>query len=163
MKRVRIVLAVIIGLLLAGITAAPASAETADGADVDPLVAAMMAEVPGGVLLDSNRAVWPELDMELSVPSATMGTTSTTSTSAVGPCASGKICIYTGQSLTGSSLTFGTCGIHSVPSSFTTRSLANARSSGHTQARNGTTVLATAYAGGWTNVYGTTTNLRCVF
>lgn len=160
MRRVRIVVAVIIGVLIAGLTAAPASAETTDGIDVDPLVAEMMAEVPGGVLLDADNAVWPELGMELSVPSAS---TRSMSTASVGSCASGRICAYSGQNLSGSSLSFSTCGIHSIPSSFTTRSLANARSSGYVQARNGTTVLATAWAGGWTNVYGTTTNLRCVF
>lgn len=160
MTRLRVIVAVVIGLLFAGATAAPASAETSDGVDADPQIVEMMAEVPGGVLLDATHAVWPELGMELIVPASSMGAMSVSS---VGPCATGRICAYTGQSLTGSALTFSTCGIHSIPSTFHTRSLANARSSGYTQARNGTAVLATAWAGGWTNVYGTATNLRCVF
>lgn len=163
MNRMRGVVAVAIGLLFAGMMAAPASAETNDGEGVDPQIVEMMAEVPGGVLIDAHHAAWPELGMELIVPSTSSSTMSTMSTSSVGSCASGKICAYTGQSLSGSVLTFSTCGIHSIPSTFSVGSLANARSSGYTQARNGTTVLATAYAGGWTNVYGTTTNLRCVF
>ncbi|MBO0981128.1 hypothetical protein [Microbacterium sp. SD291] len=160
MTRMRVLVSVVVGLLFAGATAAPASAETGGWADADPQIVEMMAEVPGGVLLDATHAVWPELGMELIVPESSIGVASM---AAVGPCATGRICAYSGQSLTGSVLTFSTCGIHAIPSSFRTRSLANARSSGYTQARNGTTVLATAWAGGWTNVYGTATNLRCVF
>src|SRR5690606_12331443 len=41
------------------------------------------------------------------------------------------------------------------------KSVANARSTGSVQARNGTTVPKTVYAGSWSNVTGTVTNLRC--
>jgi len=160
-KTVRTMIAVAAGFLLAVAMVAPASASSGDEqpVDVDPQVARMLEEVPGGVLVDAKHAVWPELHMELIVPSSA----SSLARAAVGSCATGLICLYDGYSLSGTKLTFGTCGISTVPSSFATRSLANARSSGYTQARNGTTVLATASAGGWTNVYGTTTNIRCVF
>jgi hypothetical protein len=81
----------------------------------------------------------------------------------VGSCGTGLICAYNGYSLTGAMLTFGTCGVHYLPGSFVTRSLADARSSGYAQARYGSSVVAVAYAGSWTNVYSSITNIRCVF
>lgn len=155
-RRVLAAWAMIAGLVIAVATVAPASASTDDSVEVDPQVARMLAEVPGGELVDAHHAVWPEQGMELIVPASTMAR------AAVGQCATGKYCLYTGYSLSGSVLTFAVCGIQSVPSSFTARSLANARSGGFVQARSGTTVLATASAGAWTTVGGTTSNLRCV-
>ena len=110
--------------------------------------------------VDGNHAVWPRLDMELEVPTASQRSLSASS---VGPCPSDRICLFSGYSLGGTMLSFGTCGIHTVPSTFSARSLAHARATGYTQARNGTTVIATAYAGGWANIYSTATNIRCVF
>ncbi|WP_226533004.1 hypothetical protein [Microbacterium paraoxydans] len=138
--------------------AAPAMASTPDDREVDPLVAAVLDEVPGGVIIDATHAEWPELRMALSVPSAS-GVTARS----VGSCATGKICAYNGSSLGGSSLTFGGCGANAVPSSFSVRSVANARSSETVQARNAGTVLKTVSPGSWANVSGTVTNLRCVF
>jgi len=160
MKSLRAVIAIAAGILLAVATVSTASASSDDHDDIDPQIAQVLEEVPGGVLLDAHHAVWPALSMEMIVPTSS---SSAFSPSSVGSCATGQICLYDGYSLTGAQLNFGTCGIHTVPGSFTTRSLAHARTSGYTQARNGTTVLATAYAGGWTNVYGTTTNIRCIF
>ncbi|WP_337005067.1 MULTISPECIES: hypothetical protein [unclassified Microbacterium] len=148
--------AAVVGLIVA-LGSAPANAAVTGDRDVDPQVAAMLEEVPGGILIDSTHAVWPELDMALSVrPDSGFAARS------VGSCATDKICAYSGVSLSGSVLTFGTCGILSVPGSFSVKSAANARTSGYAQPRNGTTVLATIYAGGWSNVSGTTTNIRCV-
>lgn len=159
MSRRRSAIAVLVGVLLAVATVAPATASEAGPRDIDPQVAVMLEEVPGGILLDTNHAVWPALGMELIVPHAS----ASFARSAVGGCSNGRICLYAGYGLSGATLTFGTCGISVVPSSFTTRSLANARGSGYTQARNGSSVNATVYAGGWSNVYGTTSNVRCVF
>lgn len=160
MTRVRILVGVVIGVLVAALTVAPASAEEAGPEQVDPQVAAMLEEVPGGIVLAPDHAIWPELDMELIVPS-TDGLS--LRTASVGSCSSGLICAYSGYTRSGAMLTFGTCGIHYIPVSFTMRSLANARSSGYAQARYGTSVVAVAYAGSWANVYGATTNIRCVF
>lgn len=156
MKRMTIVAAAVLGLIVA-LGSAPANAAVAGDGDVDPQVAAMLDEVPGGIVIDATHAVWPELAMELSVRPES-GVTARS----VGSCATDKICAYSGVSLSGSVLTFGTCGILSVPASFSVKSAANARSSGYAQPRNGTTVLATINAGGWGNVSGTTTNIRCV-
>lgn len=148
------VLSVTVALMLAG-ASAPAFAAESRGDDQDPLITAMLEEVPGGVVIDETHVVWPRLDMALIVRTGP-------SPRAVGTCATGKICAYTAGSLGGSSLSFGTCGAHAIPASFIARSLANARSSGSVQARNASTVVATVYAGNSTNLAGTVTNLRCV-
>lgn len=159
MTAVRSLIAIATGVVLAITAVSPADAVAGGRIDVAPEVAQMLDEVPGGVLIDGNHAVWPELHMELVVPT---GSPRSFPASSVGPCPSGEVCLFTGYSLGGTMLSFSTCGIHSVPSSFSARSLAHARSSGSTQARLGTTVLATAYAGGWANISGMTTNVRCV-
>ena len=147
-------LTALVGLALtAGAT--PAVADSAD--EQDPLMTAMLEEVPGGVIVDEGRVVWPRLDMELNVRPG-----QATVAREVEKCASGRICAFNAVNQGGSSLTFGTCGTHPIPSAFVTRSLANARSSGSVQARNGLTVLATVYPGNWTNLIGTVTTLRCV-
>ncbi|MFF7292759.1 hypothetical protein ACFY9N_09525 [Microbacterium sp. NPDC008134] len=155
--------AVLSALIVAGllVASAPAAASAATGADeVDPQIAQMLDEIPGGVLIDSHRAVWPELDMEVTVPGAVGGFASR---AAVGSCATGRICAYSSGSLMGTSVSWGTCGILTVPSGFVPRSLANARSSGYAQARNSAGgVLATANAGAWANVGGTAKTVRCV-
>lgn len=138
-----------VGGALSANAAEPATAE-------DPLITAMLEEVPGGVVIAENRVVWPELDMELIVQ-----TDSAAHRRAVRNCATGRICAYDALSLGGSALTFGTCGDHTIPSSFSAKSLANARTSGHVQARNGSTVLSTVSAGAWNNVAGGFTSLRC--
>lgn len=156
MKRTTVLAATVLGLVMT-LGAAPAMAAVQDDREVDPLVAAMLEEVPGGVLVDENHAVWPELGMDLRVPSAS-GITARS----VGTCATGKICAYNAASLGGGVLTFATCSVHAIASSFTVKSVANARTSGYVQARNGTTVVKTVNANSWGNVSGTVTNLRCV-
>ena len=155
MKRSAVLAAVVVGVMIA-LGAGPAGAAVQDEPELDPQVVAMLEEVPGGVVIDATHAVWPELDMELRVVPA-----SGFAARSVGACATGKICAFNATSLGGSVLSFGTCTTHAVPSSFGTKSVANARSSGYVQARNGSTVLKTVYAGGWSNVTGTVTNLRC--
>jgi hypothetical protein len=154
MKRTTALAAALLGLVFA-LSAAPAHADTRD--KVDPLVAAMLEEVPGGVLIDSTHAVWPELDMELSVPGA-----SGMAARSVGSCATARICAYNAASLSGGSLSFGTCVTHTIPASFSAKSVANARTSGSVQVRNGSTVLTTIGSNSWSNVSGTVTNLRCL-
>lgn len=163
MRRARILVAVLAGVLLAGALTSPAAADDDGAAVVDPQIAEMLAEVPGGVLIDPSHAVWPELGMELEVPViAASNRSSSLSAASVGSCATGNVCVFSGYSLGGARLSWGTCGIHSIPTSFTARSLAHARSSGYTQARSGTTVVATAYVNGWANIYSYVSNVRCV-
>lgn len=156
MKRNTVLAAALLGLVIA-LGAGPANAAVQDDPKVDPQVAAMLEEVPGGVAIDATHAVWPDLGMELSVSSA-----SGVAARAVGSCATGKICAYNANSLGGSALSFTPCSVSTIPSSFTVKSVANARTSGYVQVRNGSTVLKTVTAGTWSNVAGTVTNLRCV-
>lgn len=153
--RTMIVTALTAALALFG----PAAAASAAEERVDPVIAGVLAEVPGGIVVDANHAVWPALDMEMT----TAADDQRLALSSVGTCSSGLVCAYSGSSLSGTRMSWSTCGDHTVPSSFSVRSIADARSTGKLQARNGTTVLATAYAGGWANVSGTTTYVRCTF
>lgn len=153
---------VLTGLLVAGLLtlSAPAAASAATHHDpVDPQIVQMLEEIPGGVLIDARHAVWPALDMEVVVPAPGGSAASR----AVGACATGRICAYSGGSMSGTTVSWGTCGTLSVPSGFVPRSLANARTSGYAQARTSSGgVLATANAGAWVGVGGTATTVRCV-
>lgn len=158
MKAGRIAVGIAIGVLLSGGLGGAAYAEGFGEEETAPLIVEVMDEVPGGIVIDGNHAVWPELGMTLTVPSrGEVGLRA-----AVGACATGQVCAFTGGSVTGAKLSWTTCSTHTIPSSFVTRSIADARSSGSLQARNGSTVLATAPANGWANVSGTANNVRCI-
>lgn len=153
MRRINAMAAVLLGLLASTLgVAAPAIADT--GNALDPQIAAVMDEVPGGIIIDDRHAVWPDIGMEMLVPSPIAAFS-------VGACATGKVCAFSGYNTSGAQLNWSTCSTFSI-SAFTVRSIADARSTGYLQARNGTTVVATAKAGALANVYGTTTNVRCV-
>ncbi|MGB3373774.1 MAG: hypothetical protein WBA87_01365 [Microbacterium sp.] len=137
--------------ILASAPAASAAEATVPHADI----AAMMDAVPGGVLIDADHAVWPSTGLEMTSSAAV-------TPFSVGSCATGSVCAFSSANLGGSKLSWSTCSTFTISSSFTVRSIADARSSGYLQARNGTTVLATANAGASANVYGTVTNVRCV-
>lgn len=156
MRLVKSIIATGAGIVLALTGSLPVFAS--DMPETDPQVVQMLEAVPGGILVDAQTAVWPELGMELSVPSPG----GMSARAAVGTCPSGAICAFGEGSLNGARLSFTGCGVLPVPATFTTRSMADARASGYAQARNGSTVLATATAGSWTNVSGTTTNIRCL-
>ncbi len=142
-------------LVFVSLLGGEASAASADTGEVAPEVAYALKVEPGGVSVDYWNAVWPKLDMTLTVPS-------TVSRAAVGKCASGRVCAFNGYGASGTYLSWGSCGSHSTSAlSGSVRSIANARSSGTLKARNGTTVLATAGAGSSANVYGSTTNVYC--
>ncbi|MDQ1174944.1 hypothetical protein QE430_003251 [Microbacterium testaceum] len=118
-----------------------------------PDIAAALREIPGGVVIDSHHAEWPELGMTMDVPSGTER--------AVGSCADGNVCAFSGSSLSGTRVSFSTCGTYSP--GITVRSIADARSSGYVQARSSSgSVLATAIATSWANVSGTVATLNCV-
>lgn len=122
--------------------------------DIDPEIAAVLDAVPGGTVIDADHAVWPALGMRMTSADAV-------SAFAVGSCATGAVCAFSGLNGSGSKLSWSTCGTFTI-SAFTVRSIADARSTGYLQARNGTTVVATAYAGASANVYAAVTNVRCV-
>lgn len=114
-----------------------------------------LAQEPGGVVVNDTTVLWPELGMTLQVQDVGFGIR------AVGSCATGRVCAYRSANLTGSMLSWTSCGTFSTSALAGVGSIANARSSGTLQARNGTTVLATAGANGSANVFGVVTNVRC--
>ncbi|MFJ6547693.1 MULTISPECIES: hypothetical protein [unclassified Microbacterium] len=154
MKHSRPLTAVLLALALVAM-GGPAVAATEE--PVDPQLTRLLDEVPGGVVIDGGSAVWPELDMEYR-PAAV---TPRAAARAVGSCATGRICAYNASNLGGGVLSWGSCTTISIPSSFATRSAANARTSGYMQVRNGTSVLASVNANAWSNVSGSATNIRC--
>lgn len=142
-------------LMFIGLLGLPQMASAATSpALADPRISAVMADVPGGILLDRNHAVWPELGMDMETPG-------TVSLFAVGTCATGSVCVFDGYGAQGAKITWRSCGNPSV-SSFTVRSIATARGTGYAQARAGNSVRATAYAGSFANVCGSVDNVRCV-
>jgi hypothetical protein len=118
-----------------------------------PDIAAALVEVPGGVAIDANHAEWPDLGMRMDV----LGD----GDKAVGSCATGNVCAFNGTGLTGTRVSWSSCGTYSP--GMTVRSIANARSAGYAQARSSSgSVLATAIASSWANVSGTVADVRCV-
>lgn len=81
---------------------------------------------------------------------------------AVGTCATGTYCVYSGPNRTGSKIAFSTCANHSVsPLGGPVRSMANARSSGSVVAKNSSTVVLTVAVGGSKNTTATVTHANC--
>ncbi|MDR6692139.1 hypothetical protein J2X55_003077 [Microbacterium sp. 1154] len=121
--------------------------------EVHPDIATALAEIPGGVVIDSHHAEWPELGMTIDVPSE--------HERAVGSCADGNVCAFSGANLLGTRASFSSCGTYAP--GITVRSIANARSAGYLQARSSSgSVLATAIATSWANVSGSVATLNCV-
>ncbi len=147
------ILLAVAALGVAVVTAGAAS--PAAGSSVDLRVLEAVQNVPGGVIVDAHTATWPDLSMTLTVPDALPQ-------SSIGTCPNGSVCVFSGTSLTGARLSWTSCGTFSTAAlGSAVRSLADARSTGHADARDGTTVLATAYAQSWNNVSGTADNVAC--
>ena len=156
MTRLRIAVVVGLALVLTG-AGGPVAVATAEEPSLDPLMVRILDEVPGGVVIDAGSAVWPKLDMEYTSNTETVRTMAR----AVGNCATGRICAYRELNRVGAMLSWGSCTTITIPSSFATKSAANARTSGYMQVRNGSSVLATVSANAWSNVSGSATNIRC--
>ena len=141
-------------LVLAGISlASPAQANSQDVVPEAELVKAME-RVPGGDVIDSHTAYWPDLQMTMTVPDERLR-------DAIGTCPHGSVCAFSGPTLSGTRLAWTTCGTHSTAALGAVGSIANAKTSGTLQARYGTTVMATASAQSWNNVTGTVNNVHC--
>jgi hypothetical protein len=144
----------VVGVIAGAMTLVAPAAYAQSAPSVDPEIAAVMAEVPGGSVVDDDHAVWPALGMEMTAADAV-------APFSVGSCATGSVCAFSGLNGSGSKLSWSTCSTFTI-SAFTVRSVADARSTGYLQARNGSTVVATANAGASANVYAAVTNVRCV-
>lgn len=154
MKRTLASLAIATVLVLSA--AAPAAVAD-EASDLHPDVEYALANQPGGYATSFGSAVWPALGMELEVVSDYAR--------AVGTCATGSICAYSSSGLGGTKLSWTTCGSKSTAALSTVGSIANARTSGTLQARQGATVRASAGANSQANVpvayWSSITNVFC--
>lgn len=129
-------------LAILALVGAPSPVSAEDTVLVHPDIAYALIAEPGGVATSWSTAEWPALGMTMTVPVAR----------SVGTCDTGFICAYSGAGQAGSRLDWTSCGSKSTAALLTVGSIANARSSGTLQARQGTTVRASATAGNAANV-----------
>lgn len=141
-----------VGALFVAVMSAPAA--HASEITPDREIAYALEQVAGGYATSEHTASWPKIGME-------MVSSLATAPFSVGSCATGSICAYSGYTLTGSKLSWTGCSTYSTAALPSVGSIANARSSGTLRARNGTTVVATAGAGGQANVWSAVTNVQC--
>ncbi|RLP75202.1 hypothetical protein D9V32_09870 [Mycetocola tolaasinivorans] len=151
--------ALLAALLFGGATAASAAAPA--GADaIQARVDRVLVEFPGGVQTGPGEVTWGGGEAILTiVDEASTGF----STFAVGSCATGNMCAYTGVNQTGSRIIFTSCtAANSVsPLGSPVRSIANARNSGLAFGFNGTTPNVIVSAGDYVNTNAKVTRVGC--
>lgn len=126
---------------------APIAAIAAPVADtLQTRVDAVLSEFPGGTQTGLNQITWDGGAMILTLEDTSGGI----GLFAVGSCATGYHCAYSGNALSGNKLSLSGCDTtHSTAALGVVRSIANAHSSGYVQAKNASgSVLSTVYAGG---------------
>lgn len=118
-------------------------------------VDAILASFPGGVQTGLGEITWDDGEVTLTITDSTA--------KAVGTCASGSFCAYTGTSMSGARISFTNCsGTNSVaPLGAAVRSFANARSSGTVYAYNGLSSVDSVSTGSHKNTTATITRLGC--
>ncbi len=135
------------------IAASPTAAHAAPA--IDDAIAYALDAIPGGVATSPHSAEWPALGMRAD----------TLTGRAVGSCATGNICAYSGAGQTGTRLSWTTCGSKSTAALAQVGSIANARSSGTLTALASSTVRATAVASAAADVAlayrASITSIRC--
>lgn len=97
--KIRVLSAIALIVVALGVPAAPATATAVE--DVDPQVAYALQVEPGGIAVDYWHAVWPDLDMTLTVQQEQLFVAV-----AVGSCASGRVCAFNGYGAPGSFLSW---------------------------------------------------------
>lgn len=132
----------LISVLVFGLGERTVAEASGSSFDVHPDVAYALSVQPGGVATSYWSAVWVDAGMRLDVPSAR----------AVGTCATGSVCAFSAGALAGTKLSWTTCGSHSTAALAQVGSIANARASGTLQARQATTVRASAGPNAWASV-----------
>lgn len=146
MKAVRAIrLALLAATTAAALTLGGALSASAasSGETMQERVDRVLLDHPGGVQIAPNEVSWENGAVVL-----TLAPTDGIAPLAVGSCASGSYCAYNGSGLSGSKLTFSTCGTYSTTALGTVRSIANARTSGYVDAKNSSgSVLATISSG----------------
>lgn len=136
--------AVALGLIGASLfvsSAAQAAPGDAAATDLQNRIDEIIEDYPGGTQIGPNGISWDDGDMLLTLEAPEIGV------QAVGSCATGSFCAYSGTSLTGSKLSYSSCTTHST-AGISVHSIANARGSGTVQAKNSSnSVLASVGAG----------------
>lgn len=126
-------------VLLSLVAPFAASADEPASDALQQRIDSILTQYPGGMQTAANEVSWDDGDIVLTLDSGNgIGPL------AVGSCETGKYCAYSGIGLSGSKITFTTCGTTQSTSPIgTVRSLANARSSGRIEAKSsGGIVLA---------------------
>ena len=116
----------------------------------------ILAAYPGGTQVGEREISWDGGEVILTLePEFT--------TFAVGNCATGSFCAYTGANRSGTKVSFTNCSATNSTSVLgkPVRSVANARSSGSVRAYNGSSTVLTVAAGGTSNTTSTVTRLGC--
>ncbi len=142
----RILVTSIVALtLVAGASPAAQAADPSDDS-LQARVEAVLAKSPGGTQIGPNEISWDGGQIVLTLEAAAAGA----ETFAVGSCATGAYCAYSGTYQSGSKLTFWACSTTVSTSAIGyARTVTNARASGYVNAKNsGGSVLATVWAGG---------------
>jgi hypothetical protein len=102
-------------------------------------VDAAMLAIPGGVQIGDDSIAWDGGAVVLTLEGGS-------NQQSIGTCSTGSYCAWSGASYTGNKLSFTACSIGGTASSLAplgtnAQSLANARTSGTVQAKNGATVV----------------------
>ena len=145
-----------LALVVLSLSASPAFAST----PAPQTAAAILAEHPGGEEIAPGVISWDNGAVVLTLADAASPDT-------VGTCATGQYCAWSGTSYTGTKLAFTACSSAGTSSSLSllggvVRSTANARSSGHVDAKNGSTLVYSMAAGtGHPTNSSTLTSLVC--
>lgn len=142
----RLVVLAAIGVLSLGMIAPSMAAYAAEDSGLQDRVDAVLAEFPGGTQTMANEISWDGGQMILTLATGD----DSFAARAVGSCATGYYCAYSGYNLSGSKLSFSACNTTQSTSALSVvRSIANARSSGSVQGKNSSgSVLATIGANG---------------
>lgn len=132
-RRVLILAAGVLTLLLGVPLAAQADTLDKTVPTLQDRVDAVLAEYPGGTQIAPNEISWNSGAVILTFEARDFGI----GLFAVGSCATGSYCAYSGYSLTGNKLSFTSCANpQPVGVLGTVRSIANARTAGSIQAQN---------------------------
>lgn len=140
----RAILAIVgaLALVLGAPLAAHANELGAESTALQERVEAILDQYPGGTQIAENEIAWDGGAVILTLE-ASGGITPM----AVGSCATGSYCAYSGYNLTGSKLSFSSCGApQPVGVLGTVRSIANARTAGAIEAQSS--------GGGWLATIG---------
>ena len=156
-----------VALLLVGLGVAPAHADPVDS--VQAQIDAVLVEHPGGQQVSPTTISWAggAILLTFADPRSSDSMAADPHSRAVGSCATGSYCAWSGTSYTGTKLSFTGCSAAGSESSLSllggaVRSLANARTSGLVRSANGaSTVHLISPNTGITSNTSTLTKLVC--